>query len=193
MALVTVTYLQQTDPSQLVPSSRPLPEDARIDWVQQITPEFSRFLYLGVGSELHWADRLVLTRRQWLEQLRAPGSETHVLYRHGAPQGYIELAAAPGTAGTEVEIFYFGLFPQAIGQGLGGALLTEGIRRAWTLDERHAGMAPVSRVWLHTCSLDGQQALPNYQARGFTVYDVQEEQTEVRDPSKDLWPDASRV
>ncbi|MGR6900458.1 MULTISPECIES: GNAT family N-acetyltransferase [Glutamicibacter] len=193
MALVTVTYLQQTDPSQLVPSSRPLPEDARIDWVQQITPEFSRFLYLGVGSELHWADRLVLTRRQWLEQLRAPGSETHVLYRHGAPQGYIELAAVPGTAGTEVEIFYFGLFPQAIGQGLGGALLTEGIRRAWTLDERHAGMAPVSRVWLHTCSLDGQQALPNYQARGFTVYDVQEEQTEVRDPSKDLWPDASRV
>lgn len=188
MALVTVTYLQQTDPDQLVPASRALPADARIERVEEITPEFSRFLYLGVGSQLHWADRLVLSRCQWLDQLRQPGAETHVLYRHGAPQGYIEFSATPGTAGTDVEIFYFGLFPEAIGQGLGGALLTEGVRRAWMLHERWDCLAPVGRVWLHTCSLDGEQALPNYQARGFTVYDTRSEQTEVRDPSRGLWP-----
>lgn len=188
MTLVTVNYLQQLDRTELIPSSRPLPEDARIELVQHITPEFSRFLYLSVGSELNWADRLVLTRDQWARQLGKPGSETHVLYRRGAPQGYVELAAASTQAGTEVEIFYFGLFPQATGQGLGGALLTEGVQRAWTLHERVPALAPVSRVWLHTCSLDGPAALPNYLARGFSVYDVQQEQTEVKDPSGDLWP-----
>ncbi|MCW4464016.1 GNAT family N-acetyltransferase [Glutamicibacter sp. MNS18] len=188
MALVTVTYLELLDPTELIPSSKPLPADARIERVDQITPEFSRFLYLGVGSELNWADRLVLTRAQWDEQLQRPGSETHVLYRNGAPQGYIELASSRGAAGTDVEVFYFGLFPQATGQGLGGALLTEGILRAWSLHEREPALAPVSRIWLHTCSLDGPAALPNYLARGFRVYRSEEEQTQVLDPSMDLWP-----
>lgn len=188
MALVTVTYLELLDPTELVPSSRPLPADARFELVERITAEYSRFLYLSVGSELNWADRLGLTRAQWDHQLRAPGSETHVLYRHGAPQGYVELCASGGAAGTDVEIFYFGLFPHATGQGLGGALLTEGIHRAWTLHERVPGLDAVSRVWLHTCSLDGPAALPNYLARGFKVYRTQQEETEILDPSVDLWP-----
>lgn len=188
MTLVTVTYLEQLHPSDLRPSSRPVPADARIELVQEITPEFSRFLYLSVGSELNWADRLVLSREQWDEQLRQPGSETHVLYRHGAPQGYVELAASSSQHGTEVEIFYFGLFPHATGQGLGSALLAEGLSRAWTLADRVPALRPVSRVWLHTCSLDGPLALPNYLARGFKVYLTQEEETRVSDPSADLWP-----
>lgn len=188
MTLVTVTYLQQLQSTDLVPSSKSLPEDTRLELVEQITPEFSRFLYLSVGSELNWADRLVLTRQQWAEQLAQPGSETHVLYRQGAPQGYVELAANITAQGSDVEIFYFGLFPQATGQGLGGALLTEAILRAWTLAERVPDLPPVSRVWLHTCSLDGPAALPNYLARGFKIYRTEEEQTQVRDPSLALWP-----
>lgn len=188
MTLVTVTYLQQLQSTDLVPSSKSLPEDTRLELVEQITPEFSRFLYLSVGSELNWADRLVLTRQQWAEQLAQPGSETHVLYRQGAPQGYVELAANITAQGSDVEIFYFGLFPQATGQGLGGALLTEASLRAWTLAERVPGLPPVSRVWLHTCSLDGPAALPNYLARGFKIYRTEEEQTQVRDPSLALWP-----
>ena len=188
MTLVTVTYLQQLQSTDLVPSSKSLPEDTRLELVEQITPEFSRFLYLSVGSELNWADRLVLTRQQWAEQLAQPGSETHVLYRQGAPQGYVELAAKVTAQGSDVEIFYFGLFPQATGQGLGGALLTEAILRAWTLAERVPDLPPVSRVWLHTCSLDGPAALPNYLARGFKIYRTEEEQTQVRDPSLALWP-----
>lgn len=190
MTLVTVTYLQQLHPDDLVPSARTLPEDARLELAEQITPEFSRFLYLSVGSELNWADRLVLTRQQWAQQLEQPGSETHVLYRHGAPQGYIEFAASQESTGTAVEILYFGLFPQATGQGLGGALLTEGISRAWTLADRVPGLAPVNRVWLNTCSLDGPAALPNYLSRGFTVYRTEEKDIEVIDPSAELWPRA---
>jgi len=43
-------------------------------------------------------------------------------------------------------------------------LLTHGLEEAWR-------MGP-SRVWLHTCTLDHPAALPNYLARGMTIYKV---------------------
>ncbi|NKX52071.1 GNAT family N-acetyltransferase, partial [Arthrobacter deserti] len=138
-------------------------------------PEFSRFLYRSVGSGWNWTDRLVLTRQQWESLLRTPGSETWVLSAGGAPAGYVELLGRPEAAGTAVEIMYFGLFPEAIGRGPGSGLLTEGLRQAWRLPSRWQGFAPVSRVWVHTCSLDGPAALPNYTARGMTVVRTEEE------------------
>ena len=91
-------------------------------------------------------------------------------------------------AGSEVEIFYFGLFPEATGRGLGGVLLSEALRQAWALGSRWTQLPAVSRVWLHTCSLDGPAALPNYQARGLKIYRTEVEQTEVKDASTGLWP-----
>ncbi len=60
-----------------------------------------------------------------------------------------------------MNIVLFGLLPWAIGQGLGGWLLTQAIERAWALGP--------DVVTVNTCSLDGQHALPNYQARGFAI------------------------
>ena len=188
MTQVTVTYLQQLNPAEIISSSKSLPEDARIELADEITPEFSRFLYQSVGSELNWADRLGSTREQWDEVLRRPGSETWVLYQQGAPQGYVELVTEVVEAGSEVEIFYFGLFPEATGRGLGGVLLSEALRQAWALGSRWTQLPAVSRVWLHTCSLDGPAALPNYQARGLKIYRTEVEQTEVKDASTGLWP-----
>ena len=48
-------------------------------------------------------------------------------------------------------------------RGFGGGLLTDALERAWTWDAR--------RVWVHTCTLDHEAALRNYQARGMRVYD----------------------
>ncbi|PJJ44601.1 acetyltransferase (GNAT) family protein [Glutamicibacter mysorens] len=192
MTQVTVTYLQQLNPAEVISSSKSLPEDARIELAQEITPEFSRFLYQSVGSELNWADRLDSTREQWEEVLRRPGSETWVLYQQGAPKGYVELVTEVVEAGSEVEIFYFGLFPEATGRGLGGVLLSEALRQAWTLGSRWTQLPAVSRVWLHTCSLDGPAALPNYQARGLKIYRTEVEETDVKDASTGLWPAAAR-
>ena len=61
-----------------------------------------------------------------------------------------------------VEIAYFGLLPQCIGQGLGGHLLTVAIERAWQMG--------ATRVWLHTSTRDHPLALANYQARGLRVF-----------------------
>lgn len=190
MIEVTTTHLQQFSPAELRPSTRPLPAHARIERVTDISPEFSKFLYQGVGSAWNWADRLMLRRGEWAALMRTPGTETHVLYVNGAPGGYVELvsrAAASGT-GTEVEIMYFGLFAQCIGQGLGGALLTEGISRAWDMDTRWAGLAPVTRVLVHTCSLDGPAAIANYEARGLSVFHTETEMLVPGDGAAGMWP-----
>jgi GNAT superfamily N-acetyltransferase len=186
--LVTTTHLEQTSPEQLVPGSRPLPPNARLERVVDISADFSKFLYRSVGSGWNWTDRLPLTRGQWDAILRTPGSETWVLWLDGSPAGYIELAGRRGPEGSEVEILYFGLFPEFLGRGLGGALLAEGIGQAWQLDNRWQGFLPVRRVWVHTCSLDGPAALANYVSRGMRVFKTEEEDVEPADAADGLWP-----
>lgn len=87
-------------------------------------------------------------------------------YYDGSVAGYFELA----TRDQEVKIDYFGLVAPFIGRGLGGPLLTRTLQEAWRL-------AP-KRVWVHTCTLDHEAALANYQARGMSLY-----KTEISQPS----------
>ncbi|HTE59553.1 MAG TPA: GNAT family N-acetyltransferase [Solirubrobacteraceae bacterium] len=78
--------------------------------------------------------------------------------------GYYELRVGGDGIRDDVEIAYFGLLPAFHGRGLGGALLEHALRRGFELG---------SRVWVHTCSLDGPYALANYQARGLETYRVE--------------------
>ena len=62
-----------------------------------------------------------------------------------------------------IEIKYFGLLSEFIGQGLGGPLLTAAIERAWAI--------PMTRrLWVHTCTSDHERALDNYLQRGFKLF-----------------------
>ncbi|GAA4944008.1 hypothetical protein GCM10023238_07450 [Streptomyces heliomycini] len=82
-----------------------------------------------------------------------------------------------------VEIVYFGLLPAFRGRRIGGHLLSYGTARAWDLADRRPGLKPTTRVWLHTCSKDGEHALDNYRRRGFTLFDTKvEEEPEVPTP-----------
>ncbi len=181
--MVITTYLEQLAASALRPS-RPPAVAARIERVDEPVAEFSRFLYAAVGAGWQWVDRSAWTLEQWRDWLAPAGRETWVAWLHGAPAGYLELDAQPTDVdatdvdATDVEISYFGLLPQFIGRGLGGQLLTTGIERAWTVPDRFPEFAPVHRVWVHTCSLDGPHALANYQARGLRVY-----RTETSEPA----------
>lgn len=65
-----------------------------------------------------------------------------------------------------VEIAYFGLVPEFFGRGYGGWLLERAVEEAWAM----GGGGGATRVWLHTCTLDSERALPNYTARGFVPY-----------------------
>lgn len=185
MTLVTTTSLQMTSAQSLIPAARALPVGCRIERVPGITADYSKFLYRSVGGSWNWTDRLRLTARQWSAEVQREGSETWVLTVNGSPAGYIELG---GSTEGVVEIVYFGLFPEQLGRGLGGVLLSEGTARAWDLHTRWEDFAPVHRVWVHTCSLDGPAALANYRARGFEAFEVREADQVVEDASAGLWP-----
>jgi GNAT superfamily N-acetyltransferase len=173
---VTTWYLEMLDPAQLRPK---LIDHPHLEIRQAVMPcpEFSRFLYASVGGPWHWCDRLGWSRDRWRAYLDRPGLETWVAYLAGTPAGYIELEAQPTD---QVEIAYFGLRPQFIGQGLGGHLLTVGVQRAWQVARR--------RVWVHTCRLDSPAAYQNYQSRGFSLYDTQTAPKELPAQPPGPWP-----
>ncbi|MEQ3552106.1 GNAT family N-acetyltransferase [Pseudonocardia nematodicida] len=187
--IVTTTHLEQRDRSELVPA-RPPSVPVSVTRVEDVAPEFGRFLYTAVGGDWHWRDRLGWTLRQWTEQLSRPGSETWVAWVRGAPAGYIELDGVAHDDGTHTEIAYFGLLPRHIGLGLGGHLLAHGIGQAWSLHERGDGLPAVTRVWVHTCTLDGPHALANYRARGLREYATTEAEEDVPAVPPGPWPGA---
>lgn len=185
--LVRITYLEQHSPDQVRPARRP-DEPVKIVRVTRPAPEFSRFLYVSVGGDWHWYSRLRWTREQWLTYLNKPLTETWVAYLDGAPAGYIELSGVSTVDSHDVEIAYFGLLPGFLGLGIGGHLLTEGLYKAWTMVDRWLDSPPVSRVWVHTCSLDSPTALANYEARGLVVYKTEEAEEDVPEPPIGSWP-----
>lgn len=152
------TYLEMGAPGALRAVAPP-EDGVRVEEARGIAPSFYRYLYREVGAAYHWLDRARWTDDEIRAALARPGLSLHVLYVTGAPAGYFELLRhEPG----DVEIVYFGLLPEYHGRRLGGYLLSEAVLAAWRRDP--------PRVWLHTCSLDGPAALPNYLARGFVPF-----------------------
>jgi GNAT superfamily N-acetyltransferase len=163
-ALVT-TYLEMRSPDQL----RPKRADSRFEVREIKGPDwrFNRDLYFRVGEQWRWIDKRPWTDEQWREYASAPQLRTFAAYFDNELAGYYELRSDEQSG---VEIAYFGLLPDFVGRGLGGALLTSAIEEAWS---RHGGIAP-KRVWVHTCNRDHPQALANYQARGMVIYKIEE-------------------
>lgn len=175
---VTTYYLEMLQPAWLTPSSF-APAGAEVVQVEIACPELNRFFYTAVGGDWFWTDRLPWTYDQWSTLLSRPGYETWMALSQGSPVGYFELDAQPNG---HVELAYFGLLPQFIGQGLGSYLLTVAIERAWQMD--------TSRVWLHTCTLDHPSALANYQRRGFRLYKEEITYEDLPDVTPGPWPGA---
>ncbi len=173
---VTTWYLQMLSPGELRAVACPN-ETVALVRAEVPSAELNRFLYTAVGAPWYWIDRLGWEYARWLAWVDRPELETWVLYQRGTPAGYVELEAQPED---NVEVAYFGLLPQFIGQRLGGYLLSAGVERAWARGAR--------RVWVHTCSLDGPNALANYQARGFRIYDQRTEPLELPERSPGPWP-----
>jgi GNAT superfamily N-acetyltransferase len=158
------TYLEMRSADQLRPkrvdSQLRVNEKTQGDW------RFNRDLYLRVGEQWAWIDKRSWTDDQWERYATPTELRTFAGYYGDALIGYYELRL---DAESGIEIAYFGLLPEWIGRGLGGALLTSAIETAWRIEPKPA------RVWVHTCNRDHPQALANYQARGFIVYKVEQE------------------
>jgi GNAT superfamily N-acetyltransferase len=151
------TYLEMRSPDALVPARAPR-GDIEVRHESPCPPALYRTAYLGVGGQYRWTDRAEWTDEEIGAHVAAPGLGVWTLRVVGELAGFFELERLPDGS---VQIAYFGLMPAFIGRGLGGYMLTQAVRTAWTLGP--------TRVWLHTCTFDHPSALPNYLARGFTV------------------------
>jgi len=162
------------DPSSLRPARSDDPR-IRIEQMQDCSPEYYRHLYVEVGRNYHWIDRLPWTDKEIADHLNKREISFWLMTYDGKTAGYFELRKCEDLS---VEIAYFGLVPEFIGQGLGKHLLTAAIEQAW------AGGA--NRVWLHTCTLDDKAAMPNYLKRGFQPFKTETYTVDLEVANKSL-------
>ncbi|HJO82281.1 MAG: GNAT family N-acetyltransferase [SAR202 cluster bacterium] len=178
LATVAIYYLEMIDASQLTPG-RSEAADLEFRQAEIPSPELNRYMYTAVGGDWYWIDRLGWGYDEWFGWVSRPEVETWIAYVKGTPAGYFEL---DGVAGGDVELAYIGLLPDFIGQGYGGRLLTVATERAWAIG--------ASRTWLNTCTLDHPDALKNYLARGFVMYDQGTYEQELPNRKPGPWPGA---
>ena len=127
-----------------------------------------RRLYRDVGERWFWHDRLEWSDDRLARYLSDPSVAVWEIRVAGESAGYFELKRHDDRS---VEIVYFGLIPAHLGRGIGGHALARAAREAWAMG--------ATRVWLHTCTLDSERALPNYRARGFRDYRTERLEVEL--------------
>jgi GNAT superfamily N-acetyltransferase len=164
---VTRTYLQMGAREELRPAHL-ADERVGIERAIDCPASFFRYLYAEVGRPYHWTDRLGWTDDDLRARLNDPRVSLWVMRVEGSPAGYFELERHEDGS---VEIAYFGLLGEFIGRGLGKHLLTVAAESAWA--------EGANRVWLHTCTLDGPAAMPNYLNRGFKPFKQEKYFTEI--------------
>ena len=124
----TVYHLQMCDPKSFRP--RAGPPGFEVAMLAPPRPELNRRFYGEVGAELDWTDRLKWSEDDWHRYVHRDALSTWVGQLDGQSVGYFELESQ---AGGNIEIVYFGLLPGFIGQGIGGAMLSAAVQRAWDL------------------------------------------------------------
>jgi GNAT superfamily N-acetyltransferase len=150
-----VTYLEMLEP----PATEVPPSTLQLRHVASPAADHYRALFRKVGSPWLWFSRLVMDDDQLEAIIRDPGVELFEVAAVEAVVGMIELDFRE--AG-ECELAFIGLVPGLAGQGHGRWLLAEAIQRAWR--------DGVTRVHVHTCSLDHPAALSAYRRAGFTPH-----------------------
>ena len=163
-----VTSLEMTSrPGGLVPT--PLPQGVALERVTLPDLDWYRQLFRSVGEDWLWFSRLRLDDAQLSAVVHDPNVHVHALTVPSptgsvAEAGILELDFR--TAG-QCEIAFFGLKSAFLGQGLGRDMMNAAIERAWR--------QPITRLWVHTCTLDHPAALAFYRRSGFNVYRQQVE------------------
>jgi len=125
-------------------------------------PDFqiNKFFYKQIGKDHRWIDRLAWNDQNWINYVEDSKVTTYVLYDKEDLVGYFEQIFH--FEEKSCEIAYFGILKEYYGKKYGGFLLTEAIKNSF--------IDGIERVWVHTCSLDHEHALKNYQARGMKIF-----------------------
>ena len=134
--------------------------------IQVDPPDFqlNKFFYKQIGKNHHWKDRLIWSDNKWISYVSNPTVSTFILKENENLVGFFELIYHKKKF--EIEIAYLGLLNEYLNRKLGGYLLSEAIKISFSYKN-------VSRVWVHTCSLDHKNALKNYLSRGMKVFNTE--------------------
>ncbi len=151
----TVTYLEMADRPRWDYPHLPITSTAALLKAEEPPVWYFLSLYDAVGRDYAWEDMHDLPVEEVTAQLER--SVLYTLFDHGWPQGFFLLEPMDGGV---VDLAYFGMVPEAVGQGLGGWLLKTAILSAWD-------MPGTEKVTVNTCTLDHPRALALYQKNGF--------------------------
>ena len=116
-------------------------------------------IYRQLGERWMWFSRLTKPRGELEAIFSDPAVTIFAARFDGQDVGLLELDfRVPG----EGELAFFGLDEPVVGKGAGRWLMNRALELAWA--------RPISRFWVHTCTLDHPAALAFYQRSGFTVF-----------------------
>ena len=122
--------------------------------------QLNKFFYKNIGKDHYWVDRLVWSEKEWIDYVSNEKVSTYILRKEKDVCGYFELIFHKDK--NEFEIAYFGLLKEYHNKKLGSFLLSFAIKKCFEKN--------INRVWVHTCSLDHENALKNYLSRGMKIY-----------------------
>ena len=152
-------YLEINSLQDLKEGKKPS-EDYSLSLIDPINFQLNKFFYKNIGKKHKWVDRLTWPEEKWINYVSLENVQTYVFKFKDDLVGFFELIFHPEKK--ETEIAYFGILEEYQNKKLGSYLLSEAIKKSFKTN--------VIRVWVHTCSLDHQNALGNYISRGMKLY-----------------------
>ena len=135
-------------------------DDFSIVLIDPINFQLNKFFYKNIGKKHRWSDRLIWSQQQWIDYVSSSKVKTYLLKNKDDLVGFFELILH--LENKEVEIAFFGILEEYQNKKLGSFLLSEAIKKSFNEN--------INRVWLHTCTLDHENALKNYLARGMKIF-----------------------
>ena len=153
-------YLEIKSSNSLIESVAPKLQ-CSINLIKPDEFQINKFFYKNIGKKHSWTDRLVWSESDWIKYASDQKVETFILKVKSDLAGYFELIFHSDLK--EIEIAYFGLLEEYHNKKLGGYLLSTAIKKSFEKKD-------IKRVWVHTCTLDHENALKNYLARGMKIY-----------------------
>ncbi|MEY2926702.1 MAG: hypothetical protein RL367_1179 [Pseudomonadota bacterium] len=156
LAAVVTSLEMSTRPKPVV-----VPDSALrlVAWKRPLLDSY-RTLFKRVGGPWLWFSRLVMDDAGLAAIIHDEAVAIWaVVDTRGIEIGMLELDFRD--AG-QCEIGFFGLVPELAGKGHGRWLMAQTLGLAWRKD--------VTRVWVHTCTLDHPAALTTYMRNGFKPF-----------------------
>jgi ribosomal protein S18 acetylase RimI-like enzyme len=153
------SYLEINSLKDLKEVQKP-PGDYSLKLLDPENFQLNKFFYKNIGNSHEWIDRLTWSENKWINYVSSENVKTYILKNKNDLVGFFELIFYKQKK--EIEIAYFGILKEYQNKKLGSYLLSEAIKISFSMR--------ISRIWVHTCSLDHKNALNNYLSRGMKIF-----------------------